>query len=71
MKKDVGIRSSHRGGKEGEGQGEQKMAMKMLNMPFWAYCVQIFTTSLEFSVEALRLAASSSLIFFLMYWTAR
>ena len=41
----------------------------MLNMPFCAYCVQIFTTSLESLMDAL--AAESSLMFFLMYSTAR
>ena len=28
------------------------MTMKMLIMPFWAYCVQIFTTSLLSLMEA-------------------
>ena len=45
--------------------------MKMLNIPFWAYCVQILTTSFEFSVEADLPAFSSRLMFFLIYSTAR
>ena len=45
------------------------MTMKMLNMPFCAFWVQIFTTSTESLVEAL--SAESSLMFFLMYSTVR
>ena len=41
----------------------QKMTMKMLIMPFWAYWVQIRTTSLEDSVVAV---VTSSFMFCLM-----
>src|SRR5260370_1348464 len=41
----------------------------MLNMPFWAYLVQISTTFLESSTEAF--SSVSSLMFFLMNSTAR
>ncbi len=49
----------------------ENMATKMLIIPFCAYCVHIFTTSLEFSVLADVLAPGSRLICFLMYSTAR
>ena len=39
-------------------------------MPVWAYCVQISTTVLESSTEAL-LGPASSFMFFLMNSTAR
>ena len=41
----------------------KKITMKMLIIPFWAYWVQIFTTSLESSMEA---EVLSRLMFFLM-----
>ena len=47
----------------------KKTARKMLNMPFCAYCVQIFTTALLSSTDAL--SALSSLMFSLMNSTAR
>src|SRR5947207_12212920 len=42
---------------------------KILNMPFWAYCVQISTTFLESETDAL--VVPSSLMFALMNSTAR
>ena len=45
-------------------------ARKILNMPRWAYCVQIATTRLLSSIEAL-LAPLSSLMLALMNSTAR
>ena len=43
---------------------------KMLNMPFWAYCVQISTTFLLSVIDAL-VAPLSSLMLRLMNSTAR
>ena len=54
---------------EREGQRAKKIAMKMLNMPFCAYWVQISTTFLESSTEAF--STPSSLMFSLMNSTAR
>jgi len=71
MKKEVDSGPFTGADRNAKARAKKKMAMKMLNMPFWAYTVQIFTTSFEFSVEAERLAASSSLMCSLMYWTAR
>src|SRR5438067_2535675 len=42
----------------------QKITMKMLNMPAWAYCVQMRTTVRE--VSMLAASAESSLMFFLV-----
>ncbi len=47
----------------------QKMVMKMLIMPFCAYCVQISTTFLLSSIAAL--VAPSSFMLRLMNSTAR
>ena len=49
---------------------EKNTVRKMLNIPFCAYCVQISTTFLLSSTEAL-VTASSSLMFALMNSTAR
>ena len=38
----------------------EKIPMKILNIPVCAYCVQILTPSFDFSVEALLLAVSSN-----------
>ncbi len=48
----------------------KKTVRKMLNMPFWAYWVQISTTFLLSSIEACS-APSSSLMLCLMNSTAR
>ena len=48
---------------------EKKTPRKMLNMPFWAYLVQISTTFFESSTEAL--VEPSSLMLALMNSTAR
>ena len=47
----------------------KKTVRKMLNMPAWAYCVQIATTRLESSMLAL--VWPSSFMFRLMNATAR
>src|SRR5436853_7051613 len=57
--------------KNANASANENIAVKMLNIPFFAYFVQIFTTSFEVSVDAILLAFSSSLIFFLLYSTAR
>src|SRR5215510_7551307 len=49
---------------------EKNTTMKMLTMPFWAYCVQISTTLLESSTDALG-ESLSSLMLALMNSTAR
>jgi len=54
----------------GEGEVEKKTAMKMLNMPRCAYCVQIATTFLLSLTEA-RSPPPSSLMLALMNSTAR
>ena len=48
----------------------KKTARKMLNIPFWAYWVQMATTFLESSTEALG-ESVSSLMWRLMNSTAR
>ena len=57
------------GSRKANARAAKKMPRKMLNMPFWAYWVQISTTRRESSTDALR--APSSLIVSLMYSTAR
>jgi len=46
-------------GKKCDAEAKEKIAMKMLNMPFWAYWVQIFTTSFDAVTEAFFSAFSS------------
>src|SRR5678815_1264199 len=57
------------GSKNAYASVRQKITMKMLNIPACAYLVQIFTTSLDFSIDAA--SAESILMFCLMYSTAR
>ena len=49
---------------------KEKMATNMLNIPAWAYWVQILTTSFEASTDADWLAFSSSWMCCLIYSTA-
>ena len=46
---------------------KKKTAIKILNIPFCAYCVQIFTTSTDFSGSAFLGALGSRLMLRLMY----
>ena len=57
------------GSKKANASVPKKTARKMLNMPFWAYCVQISTTFFESDTDAL--VAPSSRMFALMNSTAR
>ena len=57
------------GSKNANASVEKNTVRKMLNMPFWAYCVQISTTFLLSSSEAF--STPSSLMFSLMNSTAR
>ena len=47
----------------------KKTVRKMLNIPFCAYCVQIYTTFFESAIDAF--STPSSLMFALMNSTAR
>ena len=40
------------GSKQANASVAKKMVRKMLNMPFWAYCVQMATTFFESSTDA-------------------
>ena len=57
------------GSRNAKASVEKNTVRKMLNMPFWAYCVQISTTFLLSATEAV--AAPSRRIFALMNSTAR
>src|SRR5882762_5234266 len=57
------------GSKNANASVAKKTVRKMLNIPFWAYCVQISTTFLLSATEAL--VVPSSRIFALMNSTAR
>src|SRR5689334_8976233 len=56
--------------KNANARANENIPINMLNIPVWAYFVQICTTSFDFSIDALMLAFSSRLMFFLMYSTA-
>ena len=57
------------GSRNAKASVEKNTVRKMLNMPFWAYCVQISTTFLLSATEAL--VAPSSRMLALMNSTAR
>ena len=57
------------GSKNANASVAKNTVRKMLNMPFWAYLVQISTTFFESSTDAL--VEPSSLMFALMNSTAR
>ena len=57
------------GSKNANASVPKKTLRKMLNIPFWAYWVQISTTFFESATDAL--VAPSSLMFALMNSTAR
>ncbi|MND03335.1 hypothetical protein D3C83_231060 [compost metagenome] len=58
------------GSRRAKASVEKKTVRKMLNIPFWAYWVQISTTFLLSATDAL-VTESSSLMFALMNSTAR